>query len=237
MIIDWRVFHVDETVSTNLDAVKGENGDVFSAGFQTAGRGRLDHKWFSPPGVNVLMSVVVGVGAIPPEEVATLPIVAGLAVADCVEYLASALPGEMKVKWPNDVLFSSRKVAGILCERRGDNVIVGIGVNVKEQEFPPDIRSASCYIGGRVEVDTVRDALLEVLKRYFNEWLESGFAVFLPRVAQRDFLKGSFVSVSQTDGDSSPVEGVCGGINDDGSLDVAGVKVYAGQAHIKIQRS
>ena len=77
----WNLHHKRETASTNLDAREGRHRDVFTADFQTAGRGRLDHTWSSPPGTNLLMSVVLAVDGLAPERVATLPLVAGLAVA------------------------------------------------------------------------------------------------------------------------------------------------------------
>ena len=107
--MDWRIRHSAVTESTNGDALGGKPGDVFTAGMQTAGRGRLDHKWLSPPGENLMMSAVVDVADMPPHEVATLPLVAGLSVAEAVCGIftsngADPLCSGVKVKWPNDVL-------------------------------------------------------------------------------------------------------------------------------------
>ena len=63
-------------------------------------------------------------------------------------------------------------------------------------------------------------------------WLRGGFAALRGAFAALDFLKGRTVSVFATDGDSAPVEGLCGGVQDDGSLLVGDVKVYAGEAHV-----
>ena len=81
----WRIRHQAVTGSTNKDALGGKPGDVFTADHQTAGRGRLDHQWLSPPGENLMMSAVIGVADAPPEEVATLPRVVGLSVAKAIE--------------------------------------------------------------------------------------------------------------------------------------------------------
>ena len=80
----WRVKHRAVTGSTNKDALGGKPGDVFTADYQTAGRGRLDHQWLSPSGENLMMSAVIGVANVPPEEGATLPLVVGLAVAKTI---------------------------------------------------------------------------------------------------------------------------------------------------------
>lgn len=232
--MEWRIHHKAKTGSTNIDARNGSPGDVFTADFQTAGRGRLDHKWLSPPGVNLAMSVVLPVAGLAPEHVATLPLVAGLATVRAVSRLAPGVAP--RLKWPNDVLLDGRKVCGILCERDGDCVIAGIGVNVKHQEFPPELadRAASLcdaagFCGG---IEEVRDEVLDEIGKLFGVWKTDGFAALWPEVARFDFLKGRMVSVLQTDADETPVSGVCGGIRRDGSLDVSGIAIYAGEAHV-----
>ena len=141
------------------------------------------------------------------------------------------------VKWPNDVLIEGRKVAGILCERNGDKVIAGIGVNVKPQIFPEDLQKKAISLGSlpnfRGTVPSVRNAILGELGKWHGIWSEKGFGAVWPEIAALDFLKGRTISVLQTDDDTVPVVGVCGGIQPDGSLDVGGVKVYAGEAHIQ----
>ena len=236
----WRIHHKAETESTNLDARAGRHGDVFTADFQSAGRGRLDHKWLSPKGANLMMSAVLSVGGLDPELVATLPLVAGLAVAQALKMILSS--PAVSLKWPNDVLVGGKKIAGILCERRGDEVIVGIGVNVNQTAFPPEIagRATSLAIalgaaarGHGVEIVRVRDLVLEELGRLYACWRREGFAAVHPGIAAIDFLKGREVSVRQTDGDSAPVTGVSNGIMPDGALDVGGIRIYAGEAHVE----
>lgn len=213
-MIDWRIHHKAETISTNLDAREGRHGDVFTADYQTAGRGRLDHIWESPRGQDLLMSVVLDVAGRLPAEVATLPLVAGLAVA-------KAVGG--RIKWPNDVFVGGQKVAGILCERNDDLVIVGIGVNVGQTKY----RS----VGGKV--GEVRTCVLQRLSDCYQDWRSGGFAAVYPEIAAVDYLKGRTIAVRQTDDDAAPVSGVSNGIMPDGALDVGGVKVYAGEAHVE----
>ena len=140
------------------------------------------------------------------------------------------------IKWPNDVLIEGRKVAGILCERNGDKVIAGIGVNVKPQIFPEDLQEKAIFLGSLPDfkwtVPKVRNAILGQLGKWYGIWKERGFNAVYPEIAAIDFLKGRTISVGQTDNDAVPVAGVCGGIQPDGSLDVGGAKVYAGEAHI-----
>ena len=232
----WRIIHKSVTASTNADAHHGKPGDVFTADFQTAGRGRLDHVWKSCAGKNLMMSAVVDVSGLEPERVATFPLVVGLSVCEAVERMGQSL--QALLKWPNDVLVGGRKLAGILCERFGDSVIAGVGVNVGEREFPSDIadRATSLSLllpaGAVPAVDEVRDAVLERLAANLPAWRERGLAAHLPRLAARDCLAGREIAVLRTDGDAEPARGACGGIAEDGSLIVAGERIYAGEAHV-----
>lgn len=232
----WRIIHKSVTASTNADAHHGKPGDVFTADFQTAGRGRLDHVWKSCAGKNLMMSAVVDVSGLEPERVATFPLVVGLSVCETVEMMGQSL--QALLKWPNDVLVGGRKLAGILCERFGNSVIAGVGVNVGEREFPSDIadRATSLSLllpaGAVPAVDEVRDAVLERLAANLPAWRERGLAAHLPRLAARDCLAGREIAVLRTDGDAEPARGVCGGIAEDGSLIVSGERIYAGEAHV-----
>lgn len=242
----WQIHHKDETASTNLDARTGQHGDVFTADFQTAGRGRLDHRWLSPPGTNLMMSVVLSVVGLSPEQVATLPLVMGLAVARSVRFL---LQGSVSafLKWPNDVLVAGKKLAGILCERQGDNVIVGIGLNVKQETFLPEIADKATSLailmkngaGDRPQPEgvcpslaRVRTVLLSEIGRWYACWRSRGFAGAYPFLSELDYLKGRWVSVLQSDDDMAPLSGYSSGIRPDGALDVGGRVVYAGEAHV-----
>src|SRR5258708_18840118 len=127
------------TTSTSEDARRGakngaSHGTVWIAETQTAGRGRQGRTWTSPPGENLLFSVLVRVD-LDPAKVPRIALVAGLAVRDAVARAAPA--ATVKIKSPNDVLIDGRKVAGILVESvttasgsgRSHAVVVGIGIN------------------------------------------------------------------------------------------------------------
>lgn len=232
----FRIHHRAVTESTNLDAREGVHGDVFTADEQTAGRGRLDHRWLSPPGANLMLSAVLDVADLPPEQIVTLPLAVGLAVHACIARFLPDRP--IALKWPNDVYVSGLKIAGILCERHGDFVVAGIGVNVNQTVFAPEIaaRATSLVVAGGpsapIEVGRVRDVLLEELGSVYARWRVAGFAALHPRYAAVDWLKGRFIAVRQTDDDAAPLEGVCEGVQSDGTLLVGGVPVYAGEAHV-----
>ncbi len=225
----FRVHRKAVTESTNLDARAGSHGDVYVAAEQTAGRGRLDHRWLSAPGENLTLSAVLDVSGLDAAVVATLPLVVGLAVASALERLAPGL--DFRVKWPNDVLVDWRKICGVLCERHGNLVVAGVGVNVRQREFPDEIAARAtslALLGGDATTAEVERVLLEELGRAYERWLEGGFGALLPEFARRDALKGVRVKVRQRDDDIG-VEGTCGGVAADGALIVDDQPVYAGE--------
>lgn len=234
--MDWKIHRKDTTVSTNIDARPGLHGDVFVADFQTAGRGRLDHRWIAPAGVNLTFSAVMDVSGRPPDEIATMPLVVGLSVAQALMPLLDGSRAALSVKWPNDVLVDGHKLAGILCESRQDNVIAGIGVNVNQTVFPPELADRATSLAlvthRKVERDDVLKRILHVLSRQYLRWGKEGFAALLPELSGLDHLRGRVVSVLQTDEDPRPVAGLCRGIQPDGTLLVADTRIYAGEAHV-----
>lgn len=237
--MSWTVHRLAETGSTNDDAACGSAWEAWTALAQRAGRGRIGHKWHSHPGENLILSAVLPLPS-DPEEAATLPLAVGLAVADAAARLLGAtLPDAPPplLKWPNDIVAGGRKLAGILCERHGDRAVAGIGMNVLQMDFPPDVarRATSMALlgaGGPVTVEAVLEAVLDSLDRTVRRWLDGGFVAIWPEIARIDALKGCVVEVLRTDGDESPVSGGCEGIAQDGALIVGGVKVWAGEAHI-----
>jgi BirA family biotin operon repressor/biotin-[acetyl-CoA-carboxylase] ligase len=130
-LADNLVFH-EETGSTNDDlrelaaAGKAWDGLVVLAERQTAGRGRKGSGWHCEPGAGLAFSVLVH-PSWPRDRWGWVSLAAGLAVAEAVETWALA----PSIKWPNDVLLEGRKFCGILTEASGEDVIVGIGLNVR----------------------------------------------------------------------------------------------------------
>jgi BirA family biotin operon repressor/biotin-[acetyl-CoA-carboxylase] ligase len=122
----------DSVGSTNSEAIalarSGERGPLWiAAQRQTAGRGRRGNLWVSEPG-NLYASLLL-TDVAPTQHIAELSFVAALAVHDAVADVAPALAARLAVKWPNDLLIDGKKFAGILIEREGAAVILGIGIN------------------------------------------------------------------------------------------------------------
>ena len=135
--------YFDSIGSTNDEALAWAAADapdlsVIIADEQTAGRGRLDRKWFTPKETALAFSLVLR----PTEEekpfLSRVVGLAALAVAETLQKLGLAA----QIKWPNDVLIAGRKVCGILIEsvwsgEDVDCVVIGIGVNVLQGSVPP----------------------------------------------------------------------------------------------------
>ena len=124
--------YFDELDSTNTyckrRAAAGDapEGLTAVALLQTAGRGRLGRVWESRQGDGLYISFLTPV--LPGELLPLVPIAVGLAVAEAVE--AEAAIPDMGIKWPNDIIAGSRKLAGILCEGAAGRAVCGIGVNL-----------------------------------------------------------------------------------------------------------
>jgi BirA family transcriptional regulator, biotin operon repressor / biotin---[acetyl-CoA-carboxylase] ligase len=164
----------DVTGSTNADLACGEHrvGSVLVAESQTAGRGRLDRRWVSPPRAALMFSVLVR-PAVPASDASWLPVLAGLAVAAAIGDVTGL---DSRLKWPNDVLIGDRKLAGILAEQSAAGVIVGIGLNVSTTatELPPpgpgSLRPTSLHIeGAATERAPLLIAILTEFERRYRE--------------------------------------------------------------------
>ena len=234
--MEFRFHRKETTASTNADAREGRPGDVFVAEFQTAGRGRLDHEWHAARGENLTFSVVLAAADMSPAEVATLPLVVGLAVTRAVGTLLGN-PSQVAVKWPNDVLVGGKKICGILCERNGDAVIAGVGLNVNQTVFPAEIAARATSLrlvaGSPFDRDGVLNGVVAEIGDMHSRWLRGGFAALRGAFAAVDCLKGREVAVLAIDGDAAPIKGLCGGVQEDGSLLVGSTKVYAGEARVR----
>lgn len=134
----------DSLPSTNdkakaLLAEAAAHGTVVVADMQTAGRGRRGHTWHSARRLGLYMSMIINPGA--GYTAALLPVAAALSVYDALAQFCG--PGVAAIKWPNDVLLAGKKAVGILIEMtagpQGLAGVVGIGINVNGQDFPPDI--------------------------------------------------------------------------------------------------
>ncbi len=222
-----RLLALDEIDSTNSEALRqaaaGQRGPLWvTARRQTAGRGRSGRAWASPTG-NLHASLLLDLGC-GPREAAGLSLVAGVAVLEAVEALATrrGRSPALRLKWPNDLLVGPAKLAGILVESAVRiegrlDAVIGVGLNVANA--PADLgRQATCL--AVLEIGTDTDEAVAALARSFHHWLDkwqegAGFAAIRQAWLERSVPSGTGLSVNTGRG---AVTGRFDSIDIDGAL-------------------
>jgi BirA family biotin operon repressor/biotin-[acetyl-CoA-carboxylase] ligase len=150
-------------------------GTVVTAEFQTEGKGRLGRPWVSNPEENLTFSVVLrpGKGS---ESLSLLPLLVGVAVAEAIHDVTGQEP---ECKWPNDLLLGGKKVCGILLEgvQREDTldfVVAGIGINVNQEKFPPEIAETATSLRLACGREFNREQLLRAVLQRFERLYRNG---------------------------------------------------------------
>jgi len=239
---------LDSAGSTNELLVQGAakgaaSGAVIAAEWQTHGRGRRGRPWHSMPGAALTFSLLwrfqQGAGFL-----AGLSLAVGVAV---VRALAGLGVSDAGLKWPNDVLWRNRKLAGILIEMQGDMLgpsaaVIGIGLNcrlpasLRDRIDQPvaDLAMASAQMPDR---NRALAAVLLELERVLVQFARDGFAALRDEWHERHVLQGRHVRLALPDG--SAVDGTAQGVAEDGSLLLAtkdGVRrVHSGEVSLRIK--
>lgn len=203
------IFSFDSIDSTNnfcksLTKDDGPHGTIIITEEQTAGRGRLQRSWDSPKGKNLLFSIVL-YPEFDSRKIALLPFAGSLAVADAIEFVTELVP---TCKWPNDVLINGKKVCGMLLETSSGNtkptkIILGIGVNVNQDEFPETLQQKASSLKIECGIDIDRVLLLQKIVEEFEHRYEQ-LSNFAPRQILHDWkmkalLFGKQITVSESE--------------------------------------
>jgi BirA family biotin operon repressor/biotin-[acetyl-CoA-carboxylase] ligase len=226
----WSIEVLAESPSTNAVVSRraragAAEGLVVVADHQTAGRGRLDRTWVTPPRSALTFSVLLAPDTVPVARWPWLPLLAGVAV---VEGVRRATGLGCALKWPNDVLLGQSKLAGILVERverpGGAAAVVGIGLNVSTTPAELPVETAtSLRLGGAPDVDraALLGHVLAALGEEYDAWrAAAGDAAGRLRTAYLGVCDtvGRAVRVDLPDG--SVMTGRAVGIDPDGRLEV-----------------
>lgn len=242
--IGYRVRYYPSIGSTNDEAKRlaeggAPEGTLLLADEQTAGRGRLDRKWSTPAGQAVAMSLVLR-PALTVSRLGALTLLGGLAVARALEVDFDLAP---ELKWPNDVLLSGKKVAGVLVEGAWSEdrlafAVLGIGINVHERSIPRESGAffPATFLDAHATAPLSRARLLaavlgqidECYRRLLDPELTAAWSARLA-------YKGRRVSVTTPSG---MVSGVEVGVDESGALVLqpdAGepVRVIAGDVRLR----
>jgi len=218
------------------------SGFVIAAREQTAGRGRLQRSWISPPRQNLTFSFHLS-RDLPREWVPSLPMACAIGVVELLRGLG--VEGAV-TKWPNDVLVDNQKLCGILAEmipgQEGapPSLVTGIGFNVNmgKNDLAMIDRPATSLLvetGQRTKPDELLPDLLASIKPWINRWSEAGFAGIRERWIETSAMIGLSVVVEGKPGEMENV--TIAGFGDHGELLIQGRdqnvrQVWAADIHL-----
>ena len=224
------VSYAESTESTNTDLLADVDAGPWTVRIttnQTAGKGRLGRVWEAPAGANLAMSVLLTPTSL--DRIGTIPLAAGLAVADAIS--------ETRLKWPNDVLLGEKKLCGILAEADASpaaRVVVGWGINVAlSEEQLPVPHATSLQIAGKTTDHTQIAA--DVLRNFherMQQWQDNA-----PQLM--DDYRAACASIGvrvRLQTHSEAIEGTVDTVTDDGRISIDGKAFSAGDvSHLRRQ--
>jgi BirA family biotin operon repressor/biotin-[acetyl-CoA-carboxylase] ligase len=234
------ILRFDSLPSTNTEAARqamrgAPEGVCVTARAQTAGRGRQDRRWFSPPDAGLYFSIILR-PRFEARRWSLITLMAAIAVHDAL-LEACALPTD--IKWPNDIEAQGRKLCGILAETvdapGGRAVIVGIGINLKDSAFPPDLSERAASIEGVTgrapDAEAVLGALIKALSARYAALHAADGAEQTRRawIDRSSYAAGKRVRVTL---DRRVISGTTRGLESDGAL-----RVETDQGTIEIVRA
>jgi BirA family biotin operon repressor/biotin-[acetyl-CoA-carboxylase] ligase len=215
--IRWRE-SVESTMDEAIEMASAgcASGSVAGADEQTAGRGRMGRAWASERDAGLYQSIVLRL-PLRPDELPTVTFALGLAVAAAIENTAGVA---CDLRWPNDVLIGARKCAGILTQLHGAAIVAGIGINVNQTGFPPDVAPIATSIrvaaGAPQSRERLLIALLEEIDRHCDILVTEGAEAIRRLFTMRSsYVSGRRVTVDQDDG---AITGVTAGLTPTGYL-------------------
>jgi BirA family transcriptional regulator, biotin operon repressor / biotin---[acetyl-CoA-carboxylase] ligase len=225
-----QIHHYYKIGSTNSEAMilaaeGAPEGSVFLAEEQLAGRGRGAHDWHSERSVGIYCSVILR-PIMPPSDALIISLAAGLAVRAAVQEIAPHL--DVDLKWPNDLLLGDKKFCGILTEMNAEAtrvryLVVGIGINVNQRTFPPELRELATSLRTETGTEWSRielcGALLKSLDREYRSLLvDAGVRETILRRFEESSssVRGKNVSISEHE----ELTGVTEGLDQRGFLQV-----------------
>jgi BirA family transcriptional regulator, biotin operon repressor / biotin---[acetyl-CoA-carboxylase] ligase len=222
------ILRFDSLPSTNTEAARqaalgAPEGLCVVAREQTAGRGRQQRAWASPKDAGLYFSVVLR----PKIEARAWPLITMAAALAASDALEESFALETDIKWPNDLLAGGRKLCGILAETfetpRGRAVVLGVGINLTNSAFPPEILGAATSVeeqtGRAPDRERLLAALVGALARRYEILQAAGGADSTAREweSRSTFARGRRVRVALA---AESFEGTTRGLEPDGALRV-----------------
>jgi len=246
-IIGQKIIFYPEIDSTNIQAKAIANqgtaeGTVIIADYQTQGQGRLKRKWISPPGKNLLFSIILS----PPisvEEAFSMTLLTSLAVC---KSLIQLFVLNAKIKWPNDIYINQRKICGILTEastvqKKLNWIVIGVGLNVNvdfsgNQELKEIATSIKMETGNIQNRKLIFCQILEEMDRLYQSFLAGNFNLIKEEWLKYSLILGKTVRVFSNNFEET---GVAETIDETGALilltpEGERKKIIAGEVSLRI---
>lgn len=227
--IGQKIFYFPELESTNIIAkvkasprVEGINeGTIIIAERQSAGKGRLGRRWFSPVG-GIWLSIIL-YPQLSPSYIPRITLMTAVAIVKAIERCAQI---KAQIKWPNDILINEKKVGGILTEMSAELdminwVVVGIGINVNvdHREFPEDIQekiiSLQEFLGKEISRVRLAQILLEEFEKYYERLKRREFSSILKEWKLSSHTLGKKIKINIGE---KVVSGEAINVNEEGAL-------------------
>lgn len=172
-----------QDVAKQLVSLGAVEGTLVVSDRQTKGRGRMERNWHSPGGKGIWASLIIR-PRLPLEQAPQFTLLTAVAICQAIEKIADV---QMKIKWPNDLLFNGKKICGILTEMINrqyeiDAIVIGFGVNINHEasDFPPDLvdkaTSLSLITKKHWDRGHLLRAICEQFEKLYKIYVQSGFA-------------------------------------------------------------
>jgi BirA family biotin operon repressor/biotin-[acetyl-CoA-carboxylase] ligase len=213
---------VDSTNTLLLDKSYkfNDDGTVLLSEKQNKGRGRRDRVWYSSKGLNLTFSILLRNRDFSGRNINLINFTTSLAIAMAIENLYQL---KIELKWPNDVLISGKKVAGILIEstssgKKIERVVIGIGINVNQPNFQGNFNIPPTSIKNETDQNIEREVLLAEVLNIFEEillWIDEKPEAILKDWKARCRMIGEKISVTE---DDKVRYGIFDDIDEDGYL-------------------
>lgn len=175
--MNFTILYFDSIASTNTEALNqarqgADEGLCVVARQQTAGRGRHGRTWLSPKDAGLYFSVVLR----PRVEIKFLPLITLMSAVAVFDSLTELYQINPDIKWANDVHINEKKICGILAEmtetKTGLAIVVGIGINLKSSNFPPELKATATALeeetAQKIKTETLLENLAAQMAKYYQ---------------------------------------------------------------------
>ncbi len=221
----------NEYVKNNLKSLN--HGQVVCAGYQEKGRGRNKNSWFGEKDKSLLFTLLIK-NHMPPKQAVKTVFIIALAVKFAIKNIYNI---STEIKWPNDIYYNGKKIAGILTGKIENSIIIGVGLNVNQKKFIPEIANiaSSLYLITNQEkhVFNVLAQILNSFEKIFSEFQTTGFEQIKNQVMENFYLMGKEIKVTSG---TQEYTGICRGMNNEGELILETqnglLNIPAGEVHI-----